>query len=194
MTTTDPETNAERLEGRFGAAAKPRKTGCGNAPGTSIHKASDRRRSTTQPIIAPTHSICLRSALNRVDDQHEINRVCERPQRKLWCCGGDDPPSAEDQGSSVRPFRSSQKSKCQMSPINLHAGQAPRPSFSKARSAGAGATGVRPAPARMSGSAFQKQAQWLSRALDAERAGDRVEAELCRQYAEHWFRVSRGED
>ncbi len=47
---------------------------------------------------------------------------------------------------------------------------------------------------RMNGSAQQKQTQWLSRATDAERAGDAVEAELCRQYAEHWFRVSRGQD
>ncbi|WP_455179453.1 DUF4167 domain-containing protein [Azospirillum melinis] len=46
----------------------------------------------------------------------------------------------------------------------------------------------------MSGSAVQKQAHWLSRAADAERAGDPVETELCRQYAEHWFRVSRGQD
>ncbi|WP_376968080.1 DUF4167 domain-containing protein (plasmid) [Azospirillum sp. A26] len=37
-------------------------------------------------------------------------------------------------------------------------------------------------------------AEWDARAADAERTGDGVEAELCRQYAEHWFRVSRGED
>ncbi|WP_247871678.1 DUF4167 domain-containing protein [Azospirillum sp. TSH20] len=55
-------------------------------------------------------------------------------------------------------------------------------------------TGVRPSPARVNGSALQKQSQWLARAADAERIGDGVEAELCRQYAEHWFRVSRGED
>nr|WP_222530894.1 DUF4167 domain-containing protein [Azospirillum sp. 412522] len=41
---------------------------------------------------------------------------------------------------------------------------------------------------------LQKQSQQLVRAADAERAGDSVEAELCRQYAEHWFRASRGED
>ncbi|WP_376960453.1 DUF4167 domain-containing protein [Azospirillum sp. A26] len=41
---------------------------------------------------------------------------------------------------------------------------------------------------------MQKQTQWLARATDAERTGDSVEAELCRQYAEHWFRVSRGQD
>lgn len=47
---------------------------------------------------------------------------------------------------------------------------------------------------RMGGSAVQKQAQWLSRADEADRAGDAVQAELCRQYAEHWFRVSRGQE
>lgn len=47
---------------------------------------------------------------------------------------------------------------------------------------------------RMGGSAVQKQVQWLSRAAEAERTGDAVQAELCRQYAEHWFRVSRGEE
>lgn len=98
------------------------------------------------------------------------------------------------QGTFERPFRSSQKSIGRMSLITSRAGQAPRPSFSKARSVGAGSVGVRAAPARMSGSAVQKQAHWLSRAADAERAGDPVEAELCRQYAEHWFRVSRGQD
>ncbi|MGA1878990.1 DUF4167 domain-containing protein [Azospirillum sp. 11R-A] len=55
-------------------------------------------------------------------------------------------------------------------------------------------SGIRPSPARVNGSALQKQSQWLARAADAERTGDGVEAELCRQYAEHWFRVSRGED
>ncbi|MBK1842577.1 DUF4167 domain-containing protein [Azospirillum sp. YIM B02556] len=69
-----------------------------------------------------------------------------------------------------------------------------RPNFSKSRPSAAASTGVRPAPARVNGSALQKQTQWLARAVDAERAGDGVEAELCRQYAEHWFRVSRGQD
>ncbi|WP_264659618.1 DUF4167 domain-containing protein [Azospirillum canadense] len=52
------------------------------------------------------------------------------------------------------------------------------------------------APARahpkVNGSAEQKHAQWLARAADAERAGDAVEAETCRQHAEHWFRVAHG--
>ncbi|WP_082109431.1 DUF4167 domain-containing protein [Azospirillum sp. HJ39] len=69
----------------------------------------------------------------------------------------------------------------------------PRPNFSKSRPTAASA-GVRPTPARVNGSALQKQSQWLARAVDAERAGDGVEAELCRQYAEHWFRVSRGQE
>ncbi|WP_207461837.1 DUF4167 domain-containing protein [Azospirillum sp. SYSU D00513] len=47
---------------------------------------------------------------------------------------------------------------------------------------------------RINGSAQQKQTQWLVRATEAERAGDAVEAEMCRQYAEHWFRVSRGQE
>ncbi|WP_377811010.1 DUF4167 domain-containing protein [Azospirillum sp. A29] len=70
----------------------------------------------------------------------------------------------------------------------------PRPNFSKSRSNTGASTGVRPAPARVNGSAVQKQTQWLARATDAERTGDSVEAELCRQYAEHWFRVSRGQE
>ncbi|WP_109108950.1 DUF4167 domain-containing protein [Azospirillum sp. TSO35-2] len=70
----------------------------------------------------------------------------------------------------------------------------PRPNFSKPRPTTAASTGVRPSPSRVNGSALQKQSQWLARAADAERSGDGVEAELCRQYAEHWFRVSRGED
>lgn len=49
-------------------------------------------------------------------------------------------------------------------------------------------------PSRVNGSAQQKHAQWLTRADEAERAGDSVQAELCRQYAEHWFRVSRGQE
>ncbi|TWA61670.1 uncharacterized protein DUF4167 [Azospirillum brasilense] len=43
---------------------------------------------------------------------------------------------------------------------------------------------------KVNGSAQQKHAQWLARADDAERAGDAVEAETCRQHAEHWFRVA----
>ncbi|MDR3516282.1 MAG: DUF4167 domain-containing protein [Azospirillaceae bacterium] len=43
---------------------------------------------------------------------------------------------------------------------------------------------------RAGGSAAQKHNQWLTRAVDAEHSGDLIEAELCRQYAEHWFRVS----
>ncbi|MGY0793116.1 DUF4167 domain-containing protein [Azospirillum argentinense] len=50
------------------------------------------------------------------------------------------------------------------------------------------------APARANGNAQQKHGQWLSRADEAERSGDDVQAELCRQYAEHWFRVSRGQE
>lgn len=50
------------------------------------------------------------------------------------------------------------------------------------------------APERVNGTAQQKHAQWLSRAADAERSGDPVEAELCRQYAEHWYRVLRGHE
>ncbi|PGH59032.1 hypothetical protein CRT60_03345 [Azospirillum palustre] len=81
-----------------------------------------------------------------------------------------------------------------MAPPTPRGGHPPRPSFSKARTSGAGPAGVRPAPARVDGTALQKQTQWLARATDAERSGDSVEAELCRQYAEHWFRVSRGQD
>ncbi len=53
---------------------------------------------------------------------------------------------------------------------------------------------VQGAPARahpkVNGSAQQKHVQWLARAGDAERSGDAVEAETCRQHAEHWFRVA----
>ena len=77
-----------------------------------------------------------------------------------------------------------------MSVLIPRSGQASQPRVSTARSAGS----VRPAPVRVTGSAVQKQAQWLGQAADAERTGDGVEAELCRQYAEHWFRVSRGQD
>ncbi|MBK4722700.1 DUF4167 domain-containing protein [Azospirillum sp. YIM DDC1] len=55
---------------------------------------------------------------------------------------------------------------------------------------------VQGAPARahpkVNGSAQQKHIQWLARAGDAERSGDAVEAETCRQHAEHWFRVANG--
>ncbi|MCM8735455.1 DUF4167 domain-containing protein [Azospirillum sp. A1-3] len=81
-----------------------------------------------------------------------------------------------------------------MAPPTPRSGHPPRPTFSKLRSSGSGPAGVRPAPVRVNGSAVQKQAQWLARAADAERSGDGVEAELCRQYAEHWFRVSQGQD
>lgn len=67
-----------------------------------------------------------------------------------------------------------------------------KPSF-RARPRPAFQTEAHPAN-QMGGSAVQKQAQWLSRAAEAERVGDAVQAELCRQYAEHWFRVSRGQE
>ncbi len=67
-----------------------------------------------------------------------------------------------------------------------------RPRPVKSRPPGAPPAG-RPPP-RVNGSASQRQAQWMARAAEAERQGDRVEAELCWQYAEHWFRVARGED
>lgn len=69
-----------------------------------------------------------------------------------------------------------------------------RPRFGKSRpNTGPHPAAARP-EARINGSAQQKQTQWLARATDAERSGDAVEAELCRQYAEHWFRVARGQD
>jgi len=45
---------------------------------------------------------------------------------------------------------------------------------------------------KVNGAAQQKYGQWLARADDAERFGDSVEAETCRQHAEHWFRVAHG--
>ncbi|WP_448206354.1 DUF4167 domain-containing protein [Azospirillum sp. sgz302134] len=48
------------------------------------------------------------------------------------------------------------------------------------------------ARSKVNGSAEQKHAQWLARASDAERSGDSIEAENCRQHAEHWFRVAHG--
>jgi hypothetical protein len=65
----------------------------------------------------------------------------------------------------------------------------PRPQYSRPRPPGAA---VR--PPTTNGSAVQKHAQWLARATDAERSGDAIEAENCRQHAEHWYRVSRGQD
>lgn len=56
------------------------------------------------------------------------------------------------------------------------------------------AAGPSRSPVKVNGSAQQKESQWLAYATDAERSGDMVEAELCRQYAEHWFRVSRGRE
>lgn len=50
---------------------------------------------------------------------------------------------------------------------------------------------ARPSTPRINGSAQQKHAQWLARAAEAERAGDSIEAENCRQHAEHWYRASR---
>jgi len=69
----------------------------------------------------------------------------------------------------------------------------PKPSFTARPRLSSQRTEAHP-PNRVNGSASQKQAQWLSRATEAERAGDAVQAELCRQYAEHWFRVSRGQE
>ncbi|MBK3801296.1 DUF4167 domain-containing protein [Azospirillum brasilense] len=34
----------------------------------------------------------------------------------------------------------------------------------------------------------------MARSDDAAQVGDGVEAERCRQYAEHWYRVSRGQE
>jgi hypothetical protein len=48
-------------------------------------------------------------------------------------------------------------------------------------------------PSRTGGSPQHRQAHWLARAAEAERAGDAVQAELCRQYAEHWYRVAQGQ-
>ncbi|MCW2239028.1 DUF4167 domain-containing protein [Azospirillum canadense] len=66
------------------------------------------------------------------------------------------------------------------------------PRFGKAaQQQAAQGTAARARP-KVNGSAEQKHAQWLARASDAERAGDSVEAETCRQYAEHWFRAAHG--
>ncbi|QCO03398.1 DUF4167 domain-containing protein [Azospirillum argentinense] len=70
----------------------------------------------------------------------------------------------------------------------------PRPQFSKPRQNAGQPHGTARQPPRVNGSAQQKNAQWLARADEAERSGDSVQAELCRQYAEHWFRVSRGQE
>jgi hypothetical protein len=39
-----------------------------------------------------------------------------------------------------------------------------------------------------------RPASYQTEAHPANRAGDAVQAEFCRQYAEHWFRVSRGQE
>lgn len=81
-----------------------------------------------------------------------------------------------------------------MPPPFPNAGRPPTPNFNKPRPyTGPNQAGARP-PSHVNGSALQKQSQWLARADDADRVGDGVEAERCRQYAEHWFRVSRGQD
>jgi hypothetical protein len=50
-------------------------------------------------------------------------------------------------------------------------------------------------PARsVTGTPAQRHARWIERAEAAERGGDRIEAELCRQHAEHFFRVMNGRD
>ncbi|OYD80155.1 DUF4167 domain-containing protein [Azospirillum brasilense] len=81
-----------------------------------------------------------------------------------------------------------------MSPSSTRTNRGSQQNFKTARPHGtAGQSVTRPA-FRVNGSAQQKHAQWLTRAVEAERSGDAVEAELCRQHAEHWFRVSRGQD
>ena len=39
-------------------------------------------------------------------------------------------------------------------------------------------------------SPIQKRDSWVAKALEAEHSGDRVQGELCRQYADHWHRVA----
>ncbi|WP_183182572.1 DUF4167 domain-containing protein [Azospirillum sp. OGB3] len=80
-----------------------------------------------------------------------------------------------------------------MPPSNVSPGKRPRASSNFRPRSTQGTAGSRPA-AHVTGSASQKQAQWLARADEAVRAGDGVEAERCRQYAEHWYRVSRGQE
>jgi hypothetical protein len=48
-------------------------------------------------------------------------------------------------------------------------------------------------PSRTGGSPQHQQTHWLARAAEADRTGDAVQAELCRQYAEHWYRVAQGQ-
>ncbi|CAO3426213.1 DUF4167 domain-containing protein [Azospirillum doebereinerae] len=70
----------------------------------------------------------------------------------------------------------------------------PRPQYNKSRPQNSGPRPASRSSSGVNGSAQQKHTQWLSRMTDAERAGDTIEAENCRQHAEHWFRVSRGQD
>ena len=42
--------------------------------------------------------------------------------------------------------------------------------------------------------ARQQYERYLARAREAQVAGDTVEMENCYQYAEHYFRILRGED
>ncbi|RJF84557.1 DUF4167 domain-containing protein [Azospirillum cavernae] len=81
-----------------------------------------------------------------------------------------------------------------MAPPFPNRGRPPKPNFTKPRSYSESNPAAARPPPQANGSALQKQGQWLTRAADAERVGDGVEAERCRQYAEHWFRVSRGQD
>jgi len=43
-------------------------------------------------------------------------------------------------------------------------------------------------------SAMQKRDAWLAKAAEAQRAGDAVEMELALQHADHWHRVTLGQD
>ena len=47
-------------------------------------------------------------------------------------------------------------------------------------------------PQNVSGNARQNYERYLSRAREAQLAGDVVEVENCYQHAEHYFRVMRG--
>ena len=77
-------------------------------------------------------------------------------------------------------------------PFDNPAGDRPRRQPRVGKTSRRQTTGGSPALAqpKVNGSAQQKHAQWLARADDAERSGDSVEAETCRQHAEHWFRVA----
>ena len=81
-----------------------------------------------------------------------------------------------------------------MTPPFGKTGKHPRPQVGNARPPGGHQHGGHRSCPRASGSAVQKQEQWLARADAASRAGDAVEAERCRQYAEHWYRMSRGQE